>query len=98
MIALIIFYFHIIGFAFGFTKEYQEDGIAAGFLNLGFMMLIFSVGWSISSLFLRYIIAPTGFGLWLNRDAFSLILLSIGETIFYYFYYKDTAAKKPTEG
>lgn len=89
MIALFILYIHIIGFTAGFTYEYQQEGFSAGFLNLGFMALIFSVGWSISTFVLKYLIGDAGFGIWLNRDALSLVLLSAGEGLFYYFYFKD---------
>ncbi len=92
MIPLIIFYIHIIGFTAAFTSEYQKEGIGAGFLTLGFMVLIFSVGWSISTFVLRYLMSEAGFGIWLNRDAVSLLLLSIGEAIFYYRYFREKKA------
>lgn len=92
MIALIIFYLHIIGVAAAFTSEYQKEGIGAGLLNVGFVVLIFSVGWSISTFVLKYLIGDEGFGLWLNRDALSLAVLTIGELLFYYFYYRNTPA------
>jgi hypothetical protein len=89
MIPLIIFYLHIVGVTAAFTTEYQKEGLSAGFLNVGFVVLIFSVGWSISTFVLKYLIGQEGFGLWLNRDALSLLVLTIGETIFYYFYFSD---------
>lgn len=89
MIALIIFYVHIVAFAAAYTREYQKEGLSAGFLNLGFMILIFSVGWSISTFVLKYLIGSEGFGRWLDRDALSLLVLTIGEGLFYYYYYKD---------
>lgn len=92
MIALIIFYLHIIGAAAAFTSEYQKEGVGAGMLNVGFVVLIFSVGWSISTFVLKYLIGEEGFGLWLNRDALSLVVLTIGESLFYYFYYRNTPA------
>jgi hypothetical protein len=101
MIALFIFYLHIVGFAAGFTREYQKEGLGAGFLTLGFMILIFSVGWSISSFLLRYVIGSGGFGIWLTRDTLSLILLTTGESIFYYFYFRDAAgstSNPPNDG
>ncbi len=97
MIALFIFYCHIVGFTFGFTKEYQKEGLTAGFLNLGFLILIFSVGWSISSFALRYLMDEKGFGLLLNRDAFSLVLLTIGESIFYFYYFRDDTNKRTVQ-
>ena len=89
MIPLIIFYLHIIGISAAFTSEYQKDGISSAFLSVGFIVLIFSVGWTISTFMLKYIIREAGFGMWLNRDAFSLLLLTIGETIFYYNYFSE---------
>jgi hypothetical protein len=89
MIPLFIFYVHIIAGATAFTKEYQKEGVSAGLLSVGFMVLIFSVGWSISTFILKYMIREAGFGIWLNRDALSLILLSVAEMFFYYFYYRE---------
>ncbi len=89
MIPITIFYLHIIGISAAFTSEYQKDGISSAFLSVGFIVLIFSVGWTISTFMLKYIMSEAGFGMWLNRDAFSLLLLTIGEGIFYYNYYKE---------
>lgn len=93
MIALIIFYLHIVGMAAAFTTEYQKEGVGAGLLNVGFVVLIFSVGWSISTFVLKYLIGEEGFGMWLNRDTLSLLVLSIGEACFYYFYFKDPSPR-----
>jgi hypothetical protein len=95
MIPLIIFYLHIIGMSAAFTSEFQKEGISSAFLSVGFIVLIFSVGWTISTFVLKYIMSDAGFGLWLNRDAFSLVLLTLGEAIFYYNYYNEEHGKKP---
>ena len=100
MIPLIVFYIHIIGFTYAFTREYQREGLSAGFLTLGFLVLIFSVGWSISSFVFKYLIDESGFGIWLNRDALSLVALSAGEGFLYYFYFdseKSPADKNQTK-
>ncbi|HAP34835.1 MAG TPA: hypothetical protein DCQ28_02420 [Bacteroidetes bacterium] len=89
MIPLIIFYVHIVGISAAFTSEYQKEGIGAAFLSIGFIVLIFSVGWTISTFILKYMMTDGGFGLWLNRDAFSLLLLTIGEAIFYLNYFNE---------
>lgn len=91
MIPLLIFYIHIVGIAGAFTSEYQKEGLGAGFLAVGFFVLIFSVGWSISTFLLKYLIDAPGFGIWFNRDALSLILLTIAEVCFYFFYFKDSS-------
>jgi hypothetical protein len=96
MTSLIVFYLHIVGVSAAFTSEYQKDGVGAGFLNVGFVVLIFSVGWSITTFLLKYLIAEQGLGLWLNRDAMSLLLLTAGEGVFYYMYFSEpsTASEK----
>jgi hypothetical protein len=93
MIPLIIFYLHIIGITAAFTSEYQKEGLSAGLLSVGFVVLIFSVGWSISSFVLKYLIGEAGFGLWLNRDSLSLLLLTIAEGLFYSLYFKESAQR-----
>lgn len=89
MISLLVFYIHIVAIIYFFTREYQKEGVGSGFLTVGFMVLIFSVGWSISMFVLKYLIEPSGFGRWLDRDALSLLILTIGETFFYYYYFRE---------
>jgi hypothetical protein len=84
-----VFYAHILALAAGFTKRYQEEGIAEGFLAVFFVALIFFVGWSISSFLLKFLIGPEGLGPLLDRDALSLLLLTAGEAVFYYFFLRD---------
>ena len=89
MIPLAVFYAHIVVVAAGFTKRYQEEGIAEGFLAVFFVALIFFVGWSISSFLLKFLIEPEGFGPWMDRDALSLLVLTCAEAIFYFFFLRD---------
>ena len=94
MVALFVFYLHTIAAVYGFTDQYQEEGISAGALAVAFMGIIFSVGWSITTFILKYLIDEKGFGLYFNRDAMSLTLLTLGEAVFYYFYLRG-AKKAP---
>jgi len=89
MISLIVFYIHIIAMAYFFTREHQKEGLSAGFLTLGFMVLIFSVGWTISTMAVKQVMEPEGFGHWLDRDAMSLLLLTIGEAVLYFYYFRE---------
>lgn len=91
MIPLVVFYAHIIVLAAGFTKRYQEEGIAEGFLAVFFVALIFFVGWSISSFLLKFLIGPEGLGPLMDRDAISLLILTGGEAVFYFFFLRDDA-------
>jgi len=86
MIPLLVFYFHIVAMAAAFTKRYQDEGLSEGFLAVFFMCLIFFVGWSISSFIMKLVMAPRGFGLFFDRDAASLLLLTAMEGVFYAFY------------
>lgn len=89
MIPLVIFYLHIVVVSAVFTKRYQEEGVGEGFLAVSFVGLIFFVGWAMTSFIMKLVMEPEGFGPWFNRDAASLILLTLGEAVLYYFYFKD---------
>lgn len=90
MIALIVFYVHIIGMAAGFTTRWQDEGLKEGFLSLFFMALIFFVGWSMSSFITKLIMEPKGLGIFFDRDAASLVLLTAMEAVFYTFYLRKS--------
>ncbi len=93
MVALFVFYLHTIAAVYGFTDQYQEEGLSAGVLAVAFMGIIFSVGWSITTFILKYLVDEKGIGIYFNRDAMSLALLTVGEGIFYYFYLRGTKQK-----
>ncbi len=86
MIPLIVFYLHTVAAVWAFTKRWQEEGLKEGVLAVAFMGIIFSVGWTLTTLVLQALISPEGFGTGLDRDSLALLLLTIGEGIFYYFY------------
>ena len=94
MIALIIFYLHIVAVAALFTYHYQREGFGGGMLTVGFFGIIFAVGWSISTLLLKLAISEKGFGIMLDRSALSLALLTAAEAVFYHFYYRGADTKK----
>ena len=86
MIPLLVYYIHVVGTVAAFTKRWQEEGTVEGFLAVFFIALIFFVGWAISSFVLKFVMNQEGFGPMFDRDAASLLLLTIGEGVFYYFY------------
>lgn len=89
MIPLFIFYLHVVAFAAVFTKRYQEENVGDGLLAVFFMSLIFFVGWAMASFIMKLVMEPEGFGVWFNRDAAALVLLTIGEAALYFFYFKE---------
>lgn len=95
MVPLFIFYIHIVGLTAAFTSEYQKEGLSAGLLNVGFFVLIFSVGWTISTFVLKHLVGAEGLGMWMDRDAMSLVMLTAGEAVFLYFYFNDRRTAAP---
>ncbi len=89
MIALLVFYIHVVAIVAMFTKRYQEEGPSEAFLVVFFMGLIFFVGWSITSFLTKLMMEKEGLGFFFDRDAASLLLLTVGECILYYFYLRD---------
>lgn len=79
-------------FIFGlivYTKKWQDENLTSGLLNIGLIFILFGVGWSISAMVAKYIMAQEGLGIYYDRDSFSLTILSIGEYFFYKMYYND---------
>jgi hypothetical protein len=101
MIAAFIFLLHFCAVVYAFVK-YKKDGIGEGFLAVAFVVIIFAVGWTISTMITKIVYPDVLVARWiaglqatrysrmvakeLTIDTFSLVLLTIGEGFFYYFY------------
>jgi hypothetical protein len=85
MITLFIFYAHVIAAVTIFTKRWQDGDWKEGLLGVGFLALVFSVGWSISTFILKLFLDEKGFSIWFDRDTASLVFLLIMEAVFFYF-------------
>jgi len=94
MIEVIIFYIHIVFFVYIFARNFAEENLQSAFLSTIFVVIIFSVGWTLSAFVIGIIIPPQGLTKILTRAAYSLALLSILELIFYKFYYSKKTASK----
>ena len=90
MISAFIFFAHFLFILIIFTWKWQSDGLSAAFINIALILILFAVGWTITGLISQLIMEPKGFGLYFDRDTFSLTLLTILEYFFYRIYYKDT--------
>jgi hypothetical protein len=99
MIAALIFAAHLVFTLVIFTKKWQDEGTAGAFLNIALVGILFSVGWSITGIIAKAVMEQEGFGIYFDRDTFSLALLTAGEYFFYRMYFKDlfSAEKKVTE-
>ena len=93
MISALIFSAHLIFMLVIFTKKWQDDSLSSAFINMALVIILFSVGWSITTSIVKIFIDQKGFGLYYNSDDISLSLLSIAEFFFYRIYYgKDKPA------
>ncbi len=93
MIAVFIFYIHLVAATAIFTKRWQEEGLSEAFLSVGFMAVVFAVGWSIATVIVSFFFSKEGLASWFDRDQMSLTLLTILESIFYYAYIKRERRK-----
>ena len=99
MIPLLVFTVHIVAVAAGFTRRWHEENVSEGFLAVFFMALIFLVGWSITSFLMKLVMSAEGLGPMLDRDAASLLFLTVSEAVFYYFYLRgDSSAENRKAG
>ena len=95
MITALIFSAHLVFMLVIFTKKWQDESLSSAFTNLALMVILFAVGWSISTSVVKIFIDSKGFGIQFDSDTISLTLLSITEFFFYRFYYKED--KQTTE-
>jgi hypothetical protein len=93
MIALFVFYAHTIAAVWLFTRRWQDGDAKEGILAVGFLALVFSVGWSMSTFILKLFVDEKGFATWLDRDALSLLLLAVMEAVFFYIQMKRKKKK-----
>ena len=89
MVPLLVFYIHVVAMAGAFTKRWQDEGVSEGALAVFFMALIFFVGWSMTSFVVKLVLPQQGLGPLFDRDAAALLLLTLLEGVFYYFYLKN---------
>ena len=97
MITAIIFFAHFIFTLIIFTKKWQEEGLSSAWMNVGLIVILFAVGWTVTGMIAKILMEQEGFGIYFDRDTFSLTLLTILEVFFYRFYYKDTVTEDDTE-
>ncbi|MCB0752102.1 MAG: hypothetical protein KDC52_11555 [Ignavibacteriae bacterium] len=89
MIIVFIFFAHIVFMGYVFYKRLKKESFGTALIDLTLIILLFSVGWSIAGMLIKLFIDQEGFGEFFDRDAISLVLLSIVEFFFYKMYYKD---------
>jgi hypothetical protein len=91
MVSAIIFAIHGVAALVIFFTRRKQAGLGEGFLAVGLFAILFSVGWTILTMFTKLFLAPEGLARWLDRDAVTLSCLTIVETAVY-------LALKPKKG
>lgn len=89
MLAFAIFLLHIIFFAFIFAKLSKKENYKHAFYNFLFNIIVFTVGWALTTMLANAVFPMAGYSKELNIDTISLIILTIAEATFYKFYYSD---------
>jgi hypothetical protein len=89
MITAFIFFVHLFFAVYIFTKKWQDENLKSAFLNLVLIGILFSVGWTITTMIAKIFMEQEGAGIQFNRDTFALTLLSVIEYFFYRIYYKE---------
>jgi len=97
MITAIIFFSHFIFALVIFTKKWQDEGSSAAWMNVGLIVILFAVGWTVTGIVSKILMEQEGFGIYFDRDTFSLLLLTISEVLFYRFYYTDVITEDDKE-
>lgn len=88
MIALLIFYLHVVSAVYIFARGYFDHKLVDGFMSVAFFGVIFSVGWTIAGFIVRFLVPVKGFGPALDPDTISLLIVSFLEIILYSVYFR----------
>lgn len=89
MIIVLIFLIHIIFIGIVLYKKTKKESLGSSLIDLALIIVLFSVGWSLSVMLVKLFVDPIGFGKYFDRDSIALTLLTIIEYFFYRSYYKD---------
>jgi len=83
MIEVAIFHLHILAALYAFTKRWQEETLKEGFVALGLIGLVFTIGWAITGAIAKVLTPVGGFTSWFTADTLSLVLLLIPEVLLF---------------
>lgn len=89
MIAVFIFLAHIIFLFTIFIKKWKKESLSSGFFNAILIIILFTIGWSLSAMVVKLIFPLQGLSKEFNLDTLALIMVSLGEIVFYRFYYRN---------
>jgi hypothetical protein len=77
LIAVIIFYLHLIFACYVFCKTFQTDGAVFALLNVAFIVVLFTVGWTLSDLIVGLFISDAGYRILIPQGKALLTLIKM---------------------
>lgn len=77
MIPVLVFFAHAIFAVWAFAKSFQTDGIVQAFLNVFFIVILFTVGWTISDLLVGFLVSDSGYEIMLPTGSVAMFFLKI---------------------
>ena len=89
MVIVLIFLIHIVFTIYIVVKRIKTESKSTALFDVVLIIILFSVGWSLSTMISKVFWDPEGFGKHFDRDTISLTILTIVEFFFYKFYYND---------
>ena len=108
MVAGVLLTLHVIAAGYAFLK-YKKESVKEGLVAVAFVAIIFSVGWTLATTLTNLLLSiPFLKELFdtqpesalqnllkkeLNRDTLSLVFLTAGESVFYYFFLRRNKNK-----
>lgn len=63
MVTAFIYFAHIMFILVIFTKKWQDESLASGLTNAALIIVLFAVGWSISTSLIKVVFEPKGLGM-----------------------------------
>ena len=69
MITAIIFFVHFIFMLIIFTIKWQEEGVSSAWMNVGLIVILFAVGWTMTGMISKLLMEQEGFGIYFDRDS-----------------------------
>jgi len=94
MVAAAIFVVHGAVLLGVIIWKVRSEGWTEASLAAAFLVIIFSVGWTLSGLLAALLFEPEGLAEWMNRDTISLVIVTAGEALFYTVFFRFLREKK----
>lgn len=86
MVSATIFALHGIACVYAFFHWKKLGNTKDGILAVAFIVIIFTVGWTISTMVTSVVFPEEGLAEWLDADAIALVLLTVAEIVFYWLF------------